>query len=1121
MFLKKDLGWLNGYPISQSDGKVVWQHRCRVQAAEVKLTTIDADCLRRSQFTVIHLAGQFPRAMPKIVGNVERWKERCLRLLGVLKDAVHRHRQLTNRTLVRTQLISEGCRRRELAILKDSPRLMEITQPVCWSTLTEPEVGQRLLDWIHENDSWCLQRLSLKRESTAILILVMADLCSVDVSSAFAAWGSILADTQSFRTATRDYAEVVYNFADYFGRWKNRERRPDVPVWPVVQTDPTTEQSSSEILKLGWKHVQSLGVATEQAVSTAAGMKSRERHQFIRMWQLLMPNSVPTAWLQIWQDLDRLLADARQQVTLANHSQKRHRAATRQIAATLRDIAVQFRDQPLTPVRGDEARQTIEQLLQHGGADLCEQVSKMLDAVQAADSYPLRNVLAAELARKCKTMPPKLLRTYVRQMTELLRAADTPNRYLWIWAQAVENWLHGTQTCFETPLDVLEWRLSDDPAGRRTYFQALRVLVRSEFQQPIDHDHLAIIACATNDPDRAASLAAQLQRDENVYFSAACLKTAVRLADAPDAFRDLVNELRCEVVSDDDLDGLVLLNDCLTKAGWPHFTTRLIRAGRLERLLDIVRRTRASGKQFGELNVPTRCSLVEPADWISDLPAELSDAASILAGSFADGEDRAVKIIHRKLRPAACIQQEIDYLQKIAADLASSPTDYRARRLKKLKTYLSSSCRLDQAQVGRLQHKLQMATDDLLLHHLQNLPLNAIRIRIQRLLGVSCDLTNLNRHKVGATLLVGLFGLEEPFRSLGLRVFNSRMGGPEFNPDLLPANQRFLSRLRRQGVDPAPWLEHGPRKTVEVADDVIDITIVRGGIDVLSMGYHFNTCLSPTEFNFFSAVTNAVDVNKVVVYARDQKDTVIGRCLLAIGDQGGIVSFRPYCHMPDFRFEEHVKQICNELAVLMKTVVATGDHVSPLALPKWYDDDSVDLGNSIDGPSSPIEQVLLNSTEETLIHDLSLSLSPLKFSAATLPFILSSVELRKRPKLFRVLLPFVDESMLADDRCILRLARLMHDCGETDRARRLLKRHSNALFERAYRTYGGQFLVDFKDELQLLATRFPSQLLRAIRRTRPADVADDLSERHATRRALLAVVHQQLGRDRKARHLSG
>ncbi len=114
-------------------------------------------------------------------------------------------------------------------------------------------------------------------------------------------------------------------------------------------------------------------------------------------------------------------------------------------------------------------------------------------------------------------------------------------------------------------------------------------------------------------------------------------------------------------------------------------------------------------------------------------------------------------------------------------------------------------------------------------------------------------------------------------------------------------------------------------------------------LEVLRMGDHFGTCLSSNDINYYSAISNAVDVNKRVLYARDLEGRVVGRCLLALGDQGGIVAHHPYAHEASLGFDRLASDYVRELAGRLGTRPVAAERISLLLADEWYDDSPVDL----------------------------------------------------------------------------------------------------------------------------------------------------------------------------------
>ena len=265
-------------------------------------------------------------------------------------------------------------------------------------------------------------------------------------------------------------------------------------------------------------------------------------------------------------------------------------------------------------------------------------------------------------------------------------------------------------------------------------------------------------------------------------------------------------------------------------------------------------------------------------------------------------------------------------------------------------------------------------------------------------------------------LIRAVLNVGEPFRSFGLRLLKQRWGGIEWDLEAEPANRRFMTELTARGIRFAPWRSAAPlRVAADAKGRPITMRFERDEVEKLLMGHYFDTCLSTDGCNFFSAVANAVDVNKQVLYARDERGQVVGRCLFTLGDAGSIMTFNPYCHDAEFPFAEHVAVIAAELAANMNTFVSRGDQVSSLVAPDWYNDGALDLGVSFDREDSPVRQAIAAVTEETLVASLAQALDPIGLTDTALALVIGLPELESRPQLVRPLLPLLErcESQLA------------------------------------------------------------------------------------------------------------
>ena len=350
---------------------------------------------------------------------------------------------------------------------------------------------------------------------------------------------------------------------------------------------------------------------------------------------------------------------------------------------------------------------------------------------------------------------------------------------------------------------------------------------------------------------------------------------------------------------------------------------------------------------------------------------------------------------------------------------------------------------------------------------------------------------------------------------------NHSLKGAVWSPLRLAANRAFLDGLKKRDINLAPWT------TALIADTVIhpgtgieiSLELAADPKEVLLMGYYFSTCLSPHGFCFYSAIANAVDVNKHVLYARDRENHVIGRCLIALGDNGSIVPFRSYCHDASFPFASHVEQFCSRLATAMNTVVSHTDRVSSLNLPEWYDDGAHDVGSSISAASSPVRRILQTKPVESVVGELQAALAPLRLDCRTLPHVLMMEELVERPELLVPLLPMIEATKQMSEEVELRIAVVAMKLGDRDVARARFLAHAEPFLKKRFREYGNSIFEEDADVVAGLLEFSPSRLLRFLRETRWKNIRSDEDETDCARRHLLSRIHEGLNRKALAARL--
>jgi hypothetical protein len=110
-------------------------------------------------------------------------------------------------------------------------------------------------------------------------------------------------------------------------------------------------------------------------------------------------------------------------------------------------------------------------------------------------------------------------------------------------------------------------------------------------------------------------------------------------------------------------------------------------------------------------------------------------------------------------------------------------------------------------------------------------------------------------------------------------------------------------------------------------------------LEVLQMGnYVQGSCLNVNDSNKWSAIVNAVEANKRVLWARDERGNVIGRLLIAVDNNDRIVRFRVYyaTHLLlDNYFNDYIRKLAERCGLRLN---GKANSVENLVATHWYKD---------------------------------------------------------------------------------------------------------------------------------------------------------------------------------------
>lgn len=159
----------------------------------------------------------------------------------------------------------------------------------------------------------------------------------------------------------------------------------------------------------------------------------------------------------------------------------------------------------------------------------------------------------------------------------------------------------------------------------------------------------------------------------------------------------------------------------------------------------------------------------------------------------------------------------------------------------------------------------------------------------------------------------------------------------------LPANAAWLE-AKRETFDVEAWLlPHDER--VVIGGTPYRLHTEERPLEVLPMGIPFDTCLSLHDgFNAPSAILNAIDVNKRVIYLRRESGAIVARKLVAVSTNDELVGFRVYSSLDaSLRsvVEGAVDRLAARIAEQAGLPLSMGGDVERLHEGFWYDDGPV------------------------------------------------------------------------------------------------------------------------------------------------------------------------------------
>lgn len=168
----------------------------------------------------------------------------------------------------------------------------------------------------------------------------------------------------------------------------------------------------------------------------------------------------------------------------------------------------------------------------------------------------------------------------------------------------------------------------------------------------------------------------------------------------------------------------------------------------------------------------------------------------------------------------------------------------------------------------------------------------------------------------------------------------------------LADNQRWLNKPSCPSLGLDEWLRPEPAWIEVSPGRRIRVEVSQKPMQTFLMGQHFGSCLSLHDCNRMSALTNAYDANKQVLYIYKEDGSLLGRQLVTISAKGTMLGY--HCYLKVSSSDEKQRELLTTLVRdhcgrwAKRCGVGLGEEGEPetIAGHFWYDDGEIDWPDS-------------------------------------------------------------------------------------------------------------------------------------------------------------------------------
>ncbi|MFC1530953.1 hypothetical protein ACFL5T_01730 [Gemmatimonadota bacterium] len=1105
MLLKDGLWWLPGVPLGQGPDHVDWLALPRLGDPEVRRARLSAHEIRHATENYTALANHFPRALPKVVADYDRWVDGLPRLLDHLKGPIHEKKPLLTTLVLQTGDFPEAIQKRAATLTRGRKFLARAVGALSWYAYLDSDEFESGLDWV---ESFEAEITVLARD------LPMARAAEVVVSL----WEI---ERRAGRGSTAPLLRLLGDPRAFTLRLENADEYAQ--AWSAWLEQKTSRPPDGQ--------PELVGDCLLALIHDLLAVPDDDLPWAMDVLAAVLPQSPYDDW-QLWLAGSSDLVGRARQVFGDKTGLERSVEPGASVAEAL---ATEIRFQRLNvPPRVRVAN--IQDSLRRAWFLRPEQrqhILAILLAVSAeAGRYSIRPPLLAYWVYWLEQEPVSAS-AYLAASRAYLEEHAGVSGVLQPWESVIRGWQSET-ICASGASSAVHDRswLTDHLLGEDYLSEHYPEILDAFAILGADHElecfgpdwtKLVDLVVVGRDVRTAAERFTRLICEENGPLHRAHLplmQLADRLEDGSTVSFDRWLRTLCKALSgrtraEADLVASVealLDGGCLDLVRqWlgDRLHTQLIAAGSEIRLL-----------READVTVPLAEPTPQPVDplpeWVITYPDAYHEELLLLAALDPDAENRARRLLGDDYPQQVDLRAEIAELEARLREPNAAP--HLSTRLANLQERMAAGpSQASAVRERRLLERLRRAVRKVRFEGW----CGELRDRFEEHVMEALDVPELPRWGLEpeiARLLRAVLSLPKDERSIGLRLLRERCGPPPWDLRADPRNQAFVGRMERRGIDMDPWLDAGGlERSVPVGDRVVKFGLLDDPLDTLFMGERFGTCLSLESECFYSAVSNAADINKKVLVARDGTGPIMARCLLALSHAGSLLVFHPYRHDLDFDFKTGATDFIQDLSVRMGAAIAVGPAtIANLVAPRWLNDGPVDFAGESDrfAEDSDFREGLKTVEPSHFLALIGEYFGPEPRLDLLLPAVMELPEFTWRPELLPSVKPFLRRAADLPPTTWITAAHMAHDAADEEFLGWLMRERVTAVMPGLLRAN-----LAPAPSVNLFIDQEPVLALQALRSTRARSVRSDAEEPY-WRRRFYARAYTRLNRPKQAARLS-